>query len=140
MKEQLLKKRRSKLSDLNDKIFKFIKHSEDQGFKWSDHVSIINQIKNETKEVSESLENNESKQRLEEEIGDLFHAIFSLCSFLNLDPDQILTKTERKFRTRFNHMIAIAKDLGLKDLNGQSHEFMLEIWDQVKASEKEGQV
>jgi uncharacterized protein YabN with tetrapyrrole methylase and pyrophosphatase domain len=46
----------------------------------------------------------ESRERLEDEVGDLFFVLVNIARFLSLDPESALRKTNRKFKRRFQWM------------------------------------
>src|SRR6185295_1102198 len=48
----------------------------------------------------------ELKERLEEELGDLFFVLVNMARYLEVDSESALRKTNRKFRRRFEWMEA----------------------------------
>ena len=102
------------------------------GFEWPHVESILDQIKSECLEVKECLDLKESKERLQEEIGDLIHAVFSLCHFLDCDLQETIEKNRIKFEKRLNKLQNLASDLGYSSLKGKSVEFNLQLWHKVK--------
>ncbi len=114
-----------KLIDLKNDADKF-------GFKWDNVYMIVNQVKSEVEEVEEVLKNNEGKARLQEEMGDLLDAAINLCLECGLDLDETLVKSFNKISTRINSVKEIAKERGFSDLNNQSHEVLMEIWNEAK--------
>jgi XTP/dITP diphosphohydrolase len=69
--------------------------------------------------------------KIEDEIGDLLFSVINYARFLNIDPDNALAKTNKKFLDRFQAMEKIVTDKGqrMTDLNLQQ---MDEIWNDVK--------
>src|SRR5215471_7534624 len=53
------------------------------------------------------------RQRLEEEVGDLFFVLVNIARYLSLDPESALKKTNRKFRRRFEWMEQRLREKGL---------------------------
>jgi NTP pyrophosphatase (non-canonical NTP hydrolase) len=43
----------------------------------------------------------ELRERLEDEVGDLFFVLVNIARYLSLDPESALRKTNRKFKRRF---------------------------------------
>lgn len=103
----------------------------DFGFKWVKAQQIITQIESEISEVKVHL-NDQNKTKLQEEIGDLLHAVFSLCVFCQLDPLQTLEKSVVKFESRFQAVKSLAREQGLSSLNGKSFDDLMSYWDQAK--------
>lgn len=104
------------------------------GFDWPHQEMIIEQAISECDEIREAIANDEPKHRLQEEIGDLLHTAISLCISAGFDPDQTLEKVIEKFSARMHALKAVANEDGLKNLKGQSIEYMNELWDRVKKS------
>jgi len=49
------------------------------------------------------------RQRMEEEVGDLFFVLVNIARYLSLDPESALKKTNRKFKRSFQP--SIVRDL-----------------------------
>ena len=107
------------------------------GFRWETTEQIMNQIHSECEEINEHLHQTPEQRNqaeLQEEIGDLLHAVFSLCVFCKLNPRATLEKTVEKFERRLMAVQAIAQDQGLTNLEGHSFEQLMRIWDEAKKS------
>jgi ATP diphosphatase len=93
--------------ELLDKISALEEEASQFGFKWQSAEQIMSQIHSECDEIKEHLDHDATKANqiaLQEEIGDLLHAVFSLCLFCKLSPrvtlGQSLTKFESKRQTK----------------------------------------
>lgn len=106
------------------------------GFKWETKEQIMAQIRSECLEIEELFPSKQHRSDLQNEIGDLLHAAFSLCVFCNFDPETTLRKSLDKFEHRFNAVKALAKEQGLQDLNGKSFEELIDYWEKGKAVTK----
>lgn len=113
------------------RLIELEKDARNFGFEWPDAFMILDQIVDECREVREELFLNPPK-KLQEEVGDLLHAAFSLCLFLNLDMEETLSKTNDKFEKRMLALKTLTQDSGLSNLKGQSLELMLNLWREVK--------
>jgi nucleoside triphosphate diphosphatase len=73
--------------------------------------------------------------QIEDEVGDLFFTVVNIARYLNVDPEQSLRRTNRKFRARFESMEAAArgKDKRLEEL---TLEEMEELWQKSKSVPK----
>ncbi|MDP1614467.1 MAG: MazG nucleotide pyrophosphohydrolase domain-containing protein, partial [Methylococcales bacterium] len=82
------------------------------GFQWENTDQLMAQIHSECLEITEHLKSTQETDRaaLQEEIGDLLHAVFSLCVFCNMDPEETLQGTLEKFERRLQAVKAIAKE------------------------------
>lgn len=103
----------------------------DFGFKWDEPGQIIEQILSEVKEVQAHLKDKD-KQKLQEEMGDLLHAVFSLCVFCQLDPHDTLEKSVDKFERRFEAVKVLAAQQGLTSLNSKSFDELMQFWKKAK--------
>lgn len=101
------------------------------GFKWENADQIMAQILNEIKEIDVHLKD-QDKNKLQEEIGDLLHAVFSLCVFCQFNAEKTLDKSVSKFERRFQTVQQLAIQEGLQNLNGQSFKKLMTLWDKAK--------
>ena len=102
------------------------------GFEWPDKNFILEQIISECAEIKEALDNNESEERIQEEIGDLIHCAISLCLFFGYDVEETISKTEAKFAGRINALKEVMKEKGVKSLYGVPIEKQLGYWKEGK--------
>jgi uncharacterized protein YabN with tetrapyrrole methylase and pyrophosphatase domain len=87
------------------------------------------QIQSECIKITEHLNSpHENKAALQEEIGDLLQAVFSLCVFCRPDPEETLTLTLEKFQRRLQSVKAIAHEQQLSNLQGKSFDELMMIW------------
>lgn len=105
------------------------------GFEWENKEQVWDKVDEEMGEVIEAVnhyeQTNDDKLKVEEEIGDLFFSLINYARFLNIDPDQALSRTNNKFMSRFQQMEAIVQEQGklMTDLNLQQLDA---IWNEVK--------
>jgi len=71
---------------------------------------------------------------VEGEIGDLLFSIVNYARFLNIDPDNALAKTNKKFLSRFQSMEKVVATEG-KIMTDLSLSEMDAIWNNVKKNE-----
>lgn len=117
--------------DLFKKVVALEEEASSFGFAWETPYQIMEQIQSECVEIQEHLKegvtpNNQSA--LQEEIGDLLHAVFSLCVFCHLNPEETLEQTLSKFQRRLIAVKGIAQEKGLSTLNGFPFEELMVIW------------
>ena len=75
------------------------------GFDWPETVAVIDKIREELGEVEAELAGlPASRDRLEDEIGDLLFAVVNLARHLKIEPEAALRRTNAKFRRRFGHI------------------------------------
>ena len=104
------------------------------GFDWNQTEDVLPKLQEEIVEIEESIRNNEITE-IEMEIGDLLFSVVNLCRFLNVQPEEALRKSNRKFVDRFQRMETklerTSKTFKDYDLSGLD-----QIWEQVKQQEK----
>lgn len=119
--------------DIFKKLTKLEHEAEAFGFKWQYADQIMQQIHSECAEINVHLNENPSlNPLLQEEIGDLLHAVFSLCLFCKFDPEVTLANSVTKFSRRFTLVKELAAANGLSSLEGQSFAALMKLWDQAK--------
>ncbi|MEP3047811.1 MAG: nucleoside triphosphate pyrophosphohydrolase [Roseibium sp.] len=72
------------------------------GFDWNDARLVLDKIREETHELDEELaKGTPDKDRISDELGDTLFALANLARHLDIDPEESLRRTNRKFRNRF---------------------------------------
>jgi MazG family protein len=100
------------------------------GFEWENKEQVWEKVKEEESELQEAMEAADQK-KVEEEFGDLIFSLVNFARFLNIDAENALEITNKKFINRFTRMEEQAMASG-KNLNGMSLQEMDSIWDQIK--------
>lgn len=118
--------------DLLDKVLSLENEASAFGFAWETSAQIMSQIHSECLEIAEHLHADNKQDALQEEIGDLLHAVFSLCVFCNFNPRDMLQQTLDKFERRLTAVKTISKEQGLDNLQGYSFDELMSIWKQAK--------
>jgi len=87
------------------------------GFDWDDRKDVWNKVKEEIEELE--IEVNKNSDNIEEEFGDVLFSLINYARFININPEDALSKTNNKFIKRFQEMeIMIQKDeLKIGELN-----------------------
>jgi len=121
--------------NLLDKVVQLEENASQFGFEWETTDQIMAQIKSECDEINEHLTQgveDADRKALQEEIGDLLHAVFSLCVFCKFNPRDTLEQTLAKFERRLNAVKAIAQERGLTNLHGYPFEELMDVWQKAK--------
>jgi XTP/dITP diphosphohydrolase len=100
------------------------------GFEWEHRDQVWEKVKEEEKELQEAIEEGE-QSKVEEEFGDLLFSLVNFARFLNIDAENALEVTNKKFIRRFTKMESSALSRG-KDLSAMSLEEMDAIWNEIK--------
>ena len=104
------------------------------GFEWDNKEQVWEKIEEEEQELLEAVHSG-NQEAIAEEMGDLFFSIINYARYLNVDAENALELTNKKFIKRFNGMEALVKAKG-KDLHDLSLEEMDMIWNTVKQQRK----
>jgi uncharacterized protein YabN with tetrapyrrole methylase and pyrophosphatase domain len=78
----------------------------------------------------------ELRQRLEEEVGDLFFVLVNIARYLSLDSESALKKTNRKFRRRFQWIEEQLLASGRAPQQASMEE-LESLWQRAKEQEQE---
>ena len=113
---------------------KIQKKASRAGFDWDTTEDVLPKLQEEIDEIEESIRNDDITE-IEMEIGDLLFSVVNLCRFLNVQPEEALRKSTRKFADRFQRM-----ETTLERTNKTFKDYALstldQIWEQVKQQEK----
>lgn len=104
------------------------------GFEWENTEQVWVKVKEEMGELQEAI-NEGDKRKTEEELGDLFFSLINYARFLQIDPENALELTNKKFISRFNKMEEEAMMDG-KNMMDMTLEEMDSIWDKIKKADK----
>jgi len=100
------------------------------GFDWENRSQVWDKVIEEYNEVQAELEN-ENKNHLEEEFGDLFFAIVNAARLYDIDPETALERTNKKFMRRFAYLEQKTIKQG-RSLKTMTLDQMNEIWEEAK--------
>jgi uncharacterized protein YabN with tetrapyrrole methylase and pyrophosphatase domain len=138
--------------------YKLSSRAAQVGFDWPDMDGLFEKLQEETVELQQGLKEFPApgprphgrgvagaggqqvpeplRQRLEEEVGDLFFVLVNIARYLSLDPESALRKTNRKFKRRFQWIEEQLRACG----RGPQQASMTELeslWRQAKIQLKE---
>jgi len=85
------------------KAYKIQKKVAKFGFDYKNIINAIDKVEEELIELKKEIIRNK-KSKIKEELGDLIFAILDLSRKINLNPENILAKANKKFIKRFKHM------------------------------------
>lgn len=100
------------------------------GFDWEQPDQVWEKVKEEIAEAEEEIKAG-NKQNMEAEFGDLFFALVNAARLYNINPENALEHTNRKFIKRFNYIEAKAKEMN-KSLKEMSLAEMDALWNESK--------
>lgn len=106
------------------------------GFDWGDWRQVIPKIEEELAEVQDAVAQNESRERVEEEVGDVLMAATNLARLLGINAENALRLSNRKFENRFLQVEQLLQQAG-NNLVDASLAQMESAWEAAKKIEKQ---
>ncbi|MBV8252558.1 MAG: nucleoside triphosphate pyrophosphohydrolase [Chitinophaga sp.] len=116
------------------KAMRIQEKAKQTGFEWETNDQVFDKIQEELKELEDAVKSG-NQDHTEEEFGDVMFSLVNYSRFLNIDAENALERTNRKFQRRFQHMEELALSQGRR-LNDMSLTEMDTLWNQVKKLEK----
>ncbi|MBL7837791.1 MAG: nucleoside triphosphate pyrophosphohydrolase [Bacteroidetes bacterium] len=109
------------------KAYRMQEKAAQVGFDWPDKDQVWEKVEEELAEFRSA----DSIEEQENELGDLIFSLINYARFLNINPDDALEKTNKKFKTRFEYIEDKAEQAGL-DLKQLGLEQMDVWWREAK--------
>ena len=100
------------------------------GFDWDNEAQVWEKVQEELQEFKVEAEKNDQK-KTEEEFGDLLFSLINYARFKNINPEDALEKTNRKFIRRFQYLETESAKAGQK-LDEMTLEEMDKYWNEAK--------
>lgn len=103
------------------------------GFEWDHVCQVKEKVDEEINELYEAVASGE-QDKMEDEFGDVLFALVNYARFINVDPENALERTNKKFIRRFQQIEKMANEAG-KTLDKMTLEEMDALWNLAKKSE-----
>ncbi|MCV6630782.1 MAG: nucleoside triphosphate pyrophosphohydrolase, partial [Flavobacteriaceae bacterium] len=100
------------------------------GFDWEKPQQVWEKLKEELQELQEEVAN-ANKEQMEDEFGDVLFSMINYARFLNINPENALERTNKKFIKRFKYIETQANKLG-RSLQDMPLEEMEQYWQDAK--------
>ncbi|WP_295767210.1 nucleoside triphosphate pyrophosphohydrolase [uncultured Mucilaginibacter sp.] len=105
------------------------------GFDWENKSQVWEKVEEEMQEFREEFNAEDDtmidRDRAESEFGDLMFSLINYARFININPEDALEKTNRKFIKRFQHLEKKAQENG-KQLQDMTLAEMDVYWNEAK--------
>ncbi len=105
------------------------------GFDWEAPHQVWDKVTEEMEELKNEVGKGAPHRKIEEEFGDLLFALINYARFINVNPENALERTNKKFVKRFEHLEKQAKLAG-KDLKKMNLAEMDVFWNEAKDMEE----
>ncbi len=100
------------------------------GFDWEHPEQVFEKLKEELGELQVEVESNDA-DKIESEFGDVLFSMVNYARFLNVNPENALERTNKKFIKRFQYLEGKAKESG-KTLKEMTLAEMDVFWEEAK--------
>ncbi len=100
------------------------------GFDWEEPHQVWEKVQEELTELNEEIAQG-NQQNIEEEFGDVLFSMINYARFINVNPENALERTNKKFINRFQYLENSAKKEG-KELSEMSLAEMDIYWEKAK--------
>ncbi len=101
------------------------------GFDWEKKEQVFEKVEEEITELKQEVENDSSKEEIENEFGDVLFSLINYARFLGINPEDALEKTNKKFIKRFQYLEVESAKAG-KKMGEMSLEEMDKYWNKAK--------
>ncbi len=95
------------------------------GFDWDQTVAVMQKIEEELQEFYDEVDRND-KASAEAEFGDLLFSLVNYARFIGINPDDALSRTNQKFRSRF---VGMEKKISDRQIN--MNQLKLDDWEKL---------
>jgi len=112
------------------KAMRLQEKAKQAGFEWDNREQVWEKVEEEMSELKEALQLND-EAKTEEEFGDLVFSLINYARFLQVDAENALEKTNKKFIYRFTKMEQVAASQN-RLLTDMSLLEMDAIWNSIK--------
>ena len=117
------------------KAYRIQDKARNSGFDWNERRDVWDKVNEEMNELKVEIDK-ENEDRMEAEFGDLLFSIVNAARLYQVNPDNALERTNRKFIKRFNYLEKEAKQSG-RNLKDMTLAEMEEIWQEAKKDDVE---
>jgi XTP/dITP diphosphohydrolase len=117
------------------KAYRIQEKASGVGFDWDKSEQVWDKVQEELKELREVVDNDAPESEKEHELGDLLFAIVNYARFIDVNPEDALERTNKKFIQRFQYIEEEAKKLH-KPLQEMTLTEMDKFWVEAKKMER----
>ena len=100
------------------------------GFDWDDSEQVWEKVQEELEEFKTEVKKGD-KAKTEQEFGDLLFSLINYSRFMDINPEDALERTNKKFIQRFQQMEAVLNDEG-KDITEMALSDIDVYWERAK--------
>ena len=118
------------------KAYRMQEKASGVGFDWDNIDQVWDKVEEEKLELQKDLANGADHKKVEGEFGDLLFALVNYARFLDINPDDALEHTNKKFIRRFTYLEEKVREQG-RILHEMTLDEMEAIWQESKKTDPE---
>jgi XTP/dITP diphosphohydrolase len=116
------------------KAYRIQEKARGVGFDWEEPHQVWDKVIEELNELKHEVESKADKGKIENEFGDLLFALINYARFIDVNPENALEKTNKKFIKRFKYLEENSIKIG-KSLRDMTLNEMDVYWNEAKKLE-----
>jgi XTP/dITP diphosphohydrolase len=116
------------------KAYRIQEKARGVGFDWEKPHQVWDKVLEELQELKHEVETQSSTEKIEDEFGDLLFALINYARFIDVNPENALERTNKKFIKRFEYLEEKTNNAG-KDMKRMSLDEMDVFWNEAKKNE-----
>ena len=116
------------------KAYRMQEKASGVGFDWDNDQQVFEKVKEELDEFDTEVKNKAGQKAKEKEFGDILFALINYARKMDINPEDALEKTNKKFIHRFQYLEKSTREKG-KSLKDMTVEEMDVFWDEAKSLE-----
>jgi len=117
------------------KAYRIQEKARGLGFDWEKPQQVWDKVIEEMNELKNEVEEKRDIKKIENEFGDLLFALINYARFIDVNPENALEKTNKKFIKRFKYLEEESKKSG-KSLKEMTLSEMDVFWNEAKKLEQ----
>ncbi len=114
------------------KAYRIQEKAKGIGFEWEKRADVWKKVEEELKELNDEVEaENLSKEKIEDEFGDVLFSLINYARFIKINPEDALSRSNQKFIDRFTLMESLLSEEG-HPIGETDLETMDQYWEKAK--------
>lgn len=113
------------------KAYRIQEKAKGVGFDWEKPEQVWDKVLEELEELHVEVNDGSDTDKMEHELGDLLFSLVNYARFIEVNPEDALERTNKKFIKRFQHLESKASEMG-KSLKDMSLSEMDVFWEEAK--------
>lgn len=103
------------------------------GFDWDEQQQVWEKLHEELDELKHEIDSKAPIAKVEDEFGDVLFSMINYARFVDINPEDALERTNKKFIQRFQYLETVATAQG-KALSDMSLDEMEALWQEAKSA------